>query len=171
MTADQYLQTILAREAVDTSATSPVRGVQATLQPILDQWAGTQFRNVHPSGSFAKGTANRSGTDIDLFISLKSDTTNTLKEIYTSLFDTMKANGYAPEQQNVSINIRIGGYYDVDLVPAKHQGGQFGRSQPISATSGHLDADECGQAYRDRQECGPHFGIANTETVAKSKAA
>ena len=122
MTADSYLQTILAREAVNTSLTSPVRGVQAILQPILNAWAGTQLRNVHPSGSFAKGTANRSGTDIDLFVSLKSDTTNTLNEIYTSLFNTVKAKGYAPKQQNVSINIRVGSF-DVDLVPAKHQGG------------------------------------------------
>jgi hypothetical protein len=121
MTADTYLQTILAREQVNTSATSPVRGVQATLQSILNEWAGAQLRTVHPSGSFAKGTANHSGTDIDLFISLKSDTTNTLKEIYTFLFNKMKEKGYTPKQQNVSINIRVGGY-DVDLVPAKHQG-------------------------------------------------
>jgi hypothetical protein len=122
MSADAYLQTILNREAVNTSSTSPVLGVQATLRPILNAWAGSQLRVVHPSGSFAKGTANHSGTDIDLFISLKSDTTNTLKEIYTSLFNTMKGNGYSPKQQNVSINVRVGSY-DVDLVPAKHQGG------------------------------------------------
>ena len=122
MSADSYLQTILAREAVDTSATSPVRSVQAILQPIFIEWAGNQLRNVHPSGSFAKGTANRSGTDIDLFISLKSDTTNTLKELYTLLYNKMKTKGYTPKQQNVSINIRVGNY-DVDLVPAKHQGG------------------------------------------------
>lgn len=122
MTADSYLQNILNREAVDTTATSPVLGVLKTLRPILDQWAGAQLRAVGPSGSFAKGTANRSGTDIDLFISLKSDTTNPLKEIYESLFNTVKQNGYSPNQQNVSINLRVGGY-DVDLVPAKHQGG------------------------------------------------
>jgi hypothetical protein len=122
MTADIYLQNVLSREAVDTSTTSQVRGVQAILQPIFNEWAGTQLRAVHPSGSFAKGTANRSGTDIDLFISLKSDTTHTLKEIYTFLFDKMTAKGYSPKQQNVSINVRVGSY-DVDLVPAKHQGG------------------------------------------------
>src|ERR1700690_2537573 len=122
MTADIYLQNVLSREAVDPSTTSQVRGVQAILQPIFNEWAGTQLRAVHPSGSFAKGTANRSGTDIDLFVSLKSDTTNTLKEIYTTLFNKLKAKGYTPKQQNVSINVRVGGY-DVDLVPAKHQGG------------------------------------------------
>jgi hypothetical protein len=122
MSADTYLQTILAREAVNASATSPVRGVQAILQPTLNEWAGTQLRAVHPSGSFAKGTANHSGTDIDLFISLKSDTTQTLKEIYTMLFNRLKERGHTPKQQNVSINIRVG-TYDVDLVLAKHQGG------------------------------------------------
>ena len=122
MSADTYLQTILAREAVNTSATSPVRGVQTVLQPTLNEWAGLQLRAVSPSGSFAKGTANHSGTDIDLFISLKSDTTNSLKEIYTSLLNKMKGASYTPKQQNVSINIRVGNF-DVDLVPAKHQGG------------------------------------------------
>jgi hypothetical protein len=122
MTPDAYLQQILNREAVNTTATSPVLGVLTVLRPILTQWAGAQLRALHPSGSFAKGTANRSGTDIDLFISLKSDTTQTLKEIYTSLVATMSAKGYTPKKQNVSINVRIGGY-DVDLVPAKHQGG------------------------------------------------
>jgi hypothetical protein len=99
MTADAYLQAILAREAVNTTATSPVRGVQAVLQPALNEWGGLQLRSVHPSGLFAKGTANNSG---------KSDTTNTLKEIYASLFSKMKEKGYSPKQQSVSINIRVG---------------------------------------------------------------
>lgn len=120
MTPDEYLRNILVREAVDTSPSSPVRGVQGTLEPILHGWAGTMLSSVSPSGSFAKGTANRSGTDIDLFISLSNQTTNTLKEIYESLFARMQANGYAPKRQNVSINVRVNGF-DVDLVPAKRQ--------------------------------------------------
>jgi hypothetical protein len=122
MNADQYLQNMLSREAIDTSPTSPIRSVQGTLQPMLNQWGGTYIRLVVPSGSFAKGTANRSGTDIDLFISLKSDTPDTLKNIYNTLFTKAKEAGYTPKQQNVSINIRVNGY-DVDLVPAKYQGG------------------------------------------------
>lgn len=122
MTADQYLQNILSREAVDVSPTSPVLQVQKTLQPLLTEWAGVMLRSVHPSGSFAKGTANHSGTDIDLFVSLSNSVTETLKEIYTKLFNKLKEKGYSPRQQNVSINIRVNGY-DVDLVPAKHQGG------------------------------------------------
>lgn len=120
MTADQYLQSILIREAVDTSAASPVRGVQTQLAPVIRRWAGNHLRGIAPSGSFAKGTANKSGTDIDLFISLAETATAPLGDIYNSLFETLKAAGATPKKQNVSINIRLNGY-DVDLVPARQQ--------------------------------------------------
>lgn len=120
MTSDSYLRTILAREAVDTGLTSPVRQVGNILMPIISNWAGRQLVDVKPSGSFAKSTANDSGTDIGLFISLHEGTTNTLKEIYTSLARTMEEAGYKARLQNVSINVKVGAY-DVDLVPAKRQ--------------------------------------------------
>lgn len=120
MSGDQYLQQILAREAVDNSIFSPVHGVLTTLSPIITQWAGSQLRSITPSGSFAKGTANSSGTDIDLFISLHPTTTETLKEIHDSLVTKLTLAGYSVRKQNVSLNIRVGGY-DVDLVPAKRQ--------------------------------------------------
>ncbi len=119
MTADQYLLGILGREAVDTGPFSAVRGVQTVLTPIIQRWAGNQLLAVHPSGSFMKGTGNQSGTDIDLFISLSENTTETLKEIYNKLFTTMSA--HSPTRQNVSINVRVNGY-SVDLVPGKRQG-------------------------------------------------
>ena len=120
MTPDEYLNAILIREMVNTGPFSPVRGVQTVLYPLLQRWAGNRLVNVHPSGSFMKGTANVSGTDIDLFISLSDQTNETLKEIYDKLFDFMKANGYPPTRQNVSINLRVNGY-SVDLVPGKRQ--------------------------------------------------
>ena len=110
MTADEYLLAILQRENVDTGLLSPVRNVQTRLEPIIREWAGGQLLGVSPSGSFAKGTANHSGTDIDLFISLAHDTTQTLKEIYNSLYTRMSVKGYAPKRQNVSINVRVDGY-------------------------------------------------------------
>ncbi|CAG9211540.1 (p)ppGpp synthase [Paraburkholderia caribensis] len=118
--ADAYLTTILNREAVDTSIFSPLWNVQATIQPLLNEWANRYLLEVRPSGSFSKGTANASGTDIDLFISLSDQTPETLKEVYEKLFARLKEQGYAPKRQNVSINIRVNGF-DVDLVPAKRQ--------------------------------------------------
>lgn len=123
MSADAYLQTILAREAVDNGPFAPARSVQGALTPTLMDWAGIYLENVSPSGSFAKGTANRSGTDIDLFISLSQNTPGTLKELYESLFTKVQQRGHSPKRQNVSINIRLNGAYDVDLVPARRQDG------------------------------------------------
>lgn len=120
MTADEYLALILRREAVDTSITSPIRSVLYAVQPLIQRWAGSQLDSISPSGSFAKGTANSSGTDIDLFISLKSDTTNTLMQIYESLGAVLSQNGYNPRRQNVSLNVNVNGY-SVDLVPARRQ--------------------------------------------------
>lgn len=120
MSADAYLQNILNREAVDAGPYSPVRGVQSILAPLIRSWAGTQLVSINPSGSFAKGTANTSGTDIDLFISLAASTANPLKEIYGTLANRLQEGGYTVRRQNVSLNVRVGGI-DVDLVPAKRQ--------------------------------------------------
>jgi hypothetical protein len=117
---DQYLRDILARERVDTSASSPVLGVQRTINPVIQDWAGTYLVGISPSGSFAKGTANSSGTDIDLFVSLSSSLTWTLQDIYESLFRRLQQAGLAQRRQNVSIGCRVGAY-DVDVVPAKRQ--------------------------------------------------
>ena len=73
---------------------------------------------MNPSGSFAKGTAIRGGTDIDIFASLTQDTPSNLETIYTTLFNRLYQDGFKPRQQNVSIGIRIGNY-SVDVVPAR----------------------------------------------------
>ena len=73
-----------------------------------------------PSGSFSKGTANLSGTDIDLFISVSSNVVETLREIYDKLERALQNAVYNTRRQNVSVNITVGGR-SVDLVPAKRQ--------------------------------------------------
>lgn len=122
MSADTYLQAILARETVDNGPFAPARSAQSALTPTFMDWAGLYLENVSPSGSFAKGTANRSSTDIDLFISLSQNTPGTLKEVYESLFTKMQQRSCSPKRQNVSIDVRVNGY-DTDLVPAKRQDG------------------------------------------------
>lgn len=109
MTADQYLLNILSREHVNNGPTSPVRTVQNVLLPVLSTWGNGHLSAIHPSGSFAKGTANRSGTDIDLFLSVSENLTDTMKQIYDSLFNQMTQRGYAPKRQNVSINVQVNG--------------------------------------------------------------
>ena len=109
MTADAYLRTILGRERVGTTIlTSPVWTAQNALQPSIEKWAGQYLVNIQPSGSFAKGTAVTSGTDVDLFVSLSSTTKETLKEIHQSLYNRFQEDGFLPRPQNVSIGVKVG---------------------------------------------------------------
>lgn len=135
MTPDEYLQGIMARERVDTGPSSPVRSCQAAVQQHINAWSNGHLESVTPSGSFAKGTANLSGTDIDLFISVSANTPVNLKDLYTTLFNRMQQAGYQPRMQNVSIGISVNGY-KVDLVPARRQDNQ---SQYHSLWKNRLD--------------------------------
>lgn len=118
--SDTYLRQILARRRADTGPYSPVRAVQATLQPSLLRWAGQSLVSMEPSGSFAKGTAIRGGTDIDIFASLSSTVTESLEVIYSTLFNRLNDDGFSPRRQNVSIGLKVG-TYSVDVVPARRQ--------------------------------------------------
>ena len=70
MSADQYLQTILNREAVDTSVYSPVLNVQATIRPLIARWAATLCSRLVRADPLLRVPQ----TDIDLFISLSEST-------------------------------------------------------------------------------------------------
>lgn len=118
--ADAYLRCLLRREAVDTSEGSPLRRVQTTLWPIIHRWANGYLLSVQPSGSFSKGTAIASGTDIDLFISVSPNVTDNLRDKYGKLERALRDAGYSTRRQNVSINVQVDGH-SVDLVPAQRQ--------------------------------------------------
>ncbi len=110
----------MSREAIPTGLSSPLWSVQNTVYPLLQAWGNGYVLEIKPSGSFSKGTANKSGTDIDLFVSLSENTPETLSDIYNKLDRRMQELGYTTRRQDVSINIRVFGQ-SVDLVPAKRQ--------------------------------------------------
>ncbi|MBI3601918.1 MAG: nucleotidyltransferase [Candidatus Omnitrophica bacterium] len=123
MTADEYLQSMIIKYRISAGQGSPAYNAGNIIYPIIQKWATTQLREVRFSGSNAKGTAIRGVTDVDLFISLKSDTTNSLKEIFEAIHDWMIKNGYPnARKQNVSIHVNHNGI-EIDLVPAVHFGG------------------------------------------------
>ncbi len=116
MAADDYILYILNKYTVNLSDGSPVILAAQSVYPIIENWAGSQLIEVKFSGSHAKGTGIAGKADTDLFISLKSDTSNTLKEIYYSLNTRMQKYGYTTKLQNVSIRVNHNGV-EIDLVP------------------------------------------------------
>lgn len=122
MTPDQYVEWVLAKYQVPRGPTSPAEQLGSAVAGPLRAWAGQQLNALECSGSYAKHTGVRGISDVDVFISLKSDTTNALKEIYDSLYTLAQKQGWSPRQQNVSVGVTINGTRG-DLVPGKVQAG------------------------------------------------
>lgn len=119
MTADRYVRSILDKYAVNRTAASAAANAVA---PTIRTWANAYLAGLTFAGSFAKGTANSIGTDVDLFISIQSNVPDTLQQIYVSLFNCALQHGWNPRQQNVSIGITYLGR-KIDLVPGRIQSG------------------------------------------------
>jgi len=122
MTQDQYVEAILAKYAVPRGPTSPAEQLGTTVAGPLRSWAGQQLNALQYSGSYAKETGVRGISDVDVFISLKSDTTDTLKQIYEKLVSLAQTNSWSPRRQNVSVGVTVNGTRG-DLVPGKVQAG------------------------------------------------
>lgn len=120
MTPGQYVGSVLAKYAVRRGPTSPAELFGSTVAQPLRAWAGQQLSDLHYSGSYAKETGVHGLSDVDVFISLKSDTSMTLKDIYNSLFALAQREGWSPRQQDVSIGVDVNGTRG-DLVPGKVQ--------------------------------------------------
>lgn len=121
MTPDEYVFQVLQKYQDSRSEILQVETLATSIANELSVWANDCLSDISYSGAFAKGTTVKGSSDIDLFISLKSSTSNTLKEIYESLFDFASEKGWNPRPQNVSVRI-IQAKYEIDLVPAKKQG-------------------------------------------------
>jgi hypothetical protein len=117
---DRYLRQLLSREAPASGAFGPGELEKMVISPLIQEWANGNLIDISLSGSAAKGTANKSGTDVDLFISLSPETPETLEEIYEKLDRKLRLAGYVTRRQNVSINVTILGS-SVDLVPGRLQ--------------------------------------------------
>ncbi len=117
MTADEYLQGLLTKYAVNTEGAMSA-GKQ--IYPVLEKWSNGYLNKAGFSGSMAKGTGVSVSTDADIFLSLSSTTPGTLADMYTTLANAIAAAGYPVRKQDVSIGTTVNGYA-IDLVPARRQ--------------------------------------------------
>lgn len=159
MTPDAYLNSVLARHHNATSVLQ-AQAVILTLQPHINVWGGSYLVGVNPSGSIAKGTAITGTSDVDLLVSIRSDTPGTLKGMYDTLFDRLTMAGYAPRKQNVSIGLSVNGL-KVDVVPARRQG-------PL--TNDHSLWSNKGQTRRQTNVHKHIQLVANSGRIAEIKA-
>lgn len=122
--ADSYVRRTIRPYRVTTGDAAMATALRAILLPTIQSWAGGHLARFVFSGSYAKGTAIRGRTDVDLFISLKSSATENLGEIYEGLFGAVRRAGWNATKRDVAIKVQIGPF-NVDLVPARRWPGQL----------------------------------------------
>src|SRR2546428_9221203 len=123
MTGDQYFEAVLAKYQVARGPNSPAERLGSTVAGPLGTWANKYLSGLQYSGSYAKETGVRGVSDVDVFISLKSETPGTLNDVYNQLYRFANDQGWSPRPQNVSIRVTINGTLG-DLVPGKIQAGR-----------------------------------------------
>jgi hypothetical protein len=122
MTTYQYIISIISKYKFSAAESSSAYEKSKRLYPLIARWAKPYLLRIFPTGSYAKETAIRGTTDIDLFISLSTEAPYTLSEVYNSLSKWLKKNGYKVREQNVSIGLTLNNL-KIDIVPAKKHPG------------------------------------------------
>lgn len=138
MTPDEYVLQVVAKYAVTTAAEI----YHGLLEPYLRNWAGSYLSRTFISGAYAKGTAIKNSSDIDIFISLRSNYPN-LNGMYDSLYQFALNQGWYPRRQNVSVGIQFAGG-KIDLVPGRIQEGYLNwhslyKSKQMTWTQSNID--------------------------------
>lgn len=126
MTADEYIQNLLLKYAVNVAGAKAAGNM---IYPVLETWGNQYLKDASYSGSLAKGTGISASTDADIFLSLSSTTSGTLAEVYSSLYNAVTTAGYTARKQDVSIGVTVNGY-SIDLVPGRRQS-QYGSDHSL----------------------------------------
>ncbi len=117
---NQYIVDIIAQRKAPSIGIYDYRVKPITA--LIREWGGAALVDIFPSGSSAKGTALKGNSDLDIFISMSSQTNASVKEIYNSLYKALSKK-FVVRKQNVSMRIVYYGL-QIDIVPGKKIFGQ-----------------------------------------------
>ena len=135
MNANRYVDRIVRKYEVDKGPGTAVYQAGERLRGLIQKWYTARLVRVHNSGSFAKGTSIKGGTDLDLLISLKPRSGKSLRKMFEGLYQYTEQEGLRPRRQNVSIGVEVNGV-KVDLVPARKHTGKSDHSLYLSRRQG-----------------------------------
>lgn len=126
MTPDQYLNLVLMNHPPNANTLA----ARFILDPIITSWAGTHLNSIVQSGSTAKGTSVKGGSDLDVFVSIKATCPANLGVIYSTLGKALTTAGFSTRNQRVSVGITINGM-NVDITPGQQQPGFYNTDHSI----------------------------------------
>ena len=120
VTADEYLRSILAREAPPAGARAPVRQVEAEIGALCRDIVGDKLLGIHPTGGVEKGTTNATGLSVDLLVSLAPGLDRPVGEIYEAIYAALDARGHELIRRDISVAALMGDI-GVDIVPGRRE--------------------------------------------------
>lgn len=128
-----YIEGIVKKYRLDDNLSDEEKKAKSKIGDIILAWSletGNTTKDIHVSGSRAKGTAIKGSADFDLFVSIDSE--DRLGTLYDDLYKKLASNFTTIRKQNVSIGITYLGL-SIDVVPArKHSGNTNDHSLYIS---------------------------------------
>ncbi|UCG42258.1 MAG: hypothetical protein JSU73_10315 [candidate division WOR-3 bacterium] len=119
MSPDIYVLEVVSKYNVPTA---PALKASQDFAEVVKGWTRRYLLAQVVTGSYAKGTRVKGGTDIDLVLSVGPRTPGPMKKVYENLFGYMRAKGYKVQRRCVSVLVMTGGF-KFDLIPARVQWG------------------------------------------------
>lgn len=117
MTAQQYMEQILAKYNLKDADVEPLKRKRAVIEDFIRSRYGSKVATFYYSGSYAKGTAINLKYDLDLCIYFTNSAFPSLADMYNDVFKVLKER-YQIEKQKVSIRLTYDGD-NIDIVPAR----------------------------------------------------
>lgn len=117
MTAQQYLEQILAKYNLKDEDVEPLKKKRAVIEDYVRKKYGSKVATFYYSGSYAKGTAINLKYDLDLCIYFWNSAFPSLSEMYNDVYKILSEK-YPVNKQKVSIGLTYDGD-NIDIVPAR----------------------------------------------------
>ncbi|HYT45268.1 MAG TPA: nucleotidyltransferase [Methylomirabilota bacterium] len=120
MTGHEYLQNILSGQDLGYNELNQLRSLREQIEGVLRTRYGSTPRFYY-AGSYGKKTMIKEAYDLDIVMYFSSNTNSTVKEIYNSVVQTLRNNGYIVQPKTVAIRLPYKAGFHIDVVPGRAQ--------------------------------------------------
>jgi hypothetical protein len=124
LSAHEYLQGVLAKQAMRPADLETLRRLRAEIETCLRRVHGAAPRFYY-GGSYGKNTLIRESFDLDIVMYFPSTETRSSKSLYYSVFKSLQDAKYVVRAQNVALRLPYDGGFHIDVVPGTAQDATF----------------------------------------------
>jgi hypothetical protein len=123
MTAQEYLETILRKQELQSEELQPLRTSRDEIEGWLRGDIGHEPR-IYYGGSYAKPTMLRLRYDLDIVLYFPPNERSTLQEIFGRIYRHLIAR-YKVQPRTIALRLPFTGGFHIDVVPGRAQDNTF----------------------------------------------